>query len=363
MAVALDRPGRERDRSLDALRGIAVLAVLGYHCFFSEFDAVPATSHFYALAYVFRQGNSGVSLFFLLSALVLTRKYGAQKWTPRDAWLFLRKRFTRIAPLFYASLGVVFVCFFTHVPTAYQQHIQPGFISLLMHGLFLSDWLRRYQNSLLGVGWSLSVEFSFYLAAPLLWQLGHHINWSSWTVPVVSVLLTAWCMAVVYLSTNDTPYTIFVPSTQAAAFGIGMWLANHRFHSLPRWLLRLLIAVLIGIWLLPLPDFAQPLVMPSFYLGLVYVWKAADIGGKVVAVLAWVGQRSFSFYLDHWLIIILAFPVLHRMFPSRALDDLLLLLLVLVPGAALAELTFRVFERGRRVPATVLRGVPRSTAH
>src|SRR5262247_1158122 len=94
---------------LEALRGLAVALVFGFHADrFVHFPAMelgaPASP---ALAFV-RAGHTGVDLFFVLSAFLLSQPFlaeaaGGQRVVRRDYFV---RRALRILPLYYAAVVV-----------------------------------------------------------------------------------------------------------------------------------------------------------------------------------------------------------------------------------------------------------------
>jgi peptidoglycan/LPS O-acetylase OafA/YrhL len=137
-------------RSLDGLRAVAVMLVMGFH-----YDLI----HF---------GWSGVQLFFVLSGFLITRILWKEKF--KEESLFSRfKRFwirrsLRIFPLYYGFLlflGVTFLAF--HFPFYYRTFIPWLATYTINYTRLMPGWL---VNPLFTHLWSLSIEEQFYLIFP-----------------------------------------------------------------------------------------------------------------------------------------------------------------------------------------------------
>lgn len=151
---------------LDILRAIAVLSVVFFHTIFNE---ELKTS-------IFRIGWMGVDLFFVLSGfLVGGILFDMYKKKSYDLRIFYMHRFLRIYPVY------VFILFFT-IAVNYQQNK----INLSIYDIFIQfvvnlSLLQTYFDFLFGFntngycsvggGWSLAIEWQFYLLFPLFFWL------------------------------------------------------------------------------------------------------------------------------------------------------------------------------------------------
>ncbi len=146
--------GRARSAPLDGLRGLAVLIVIASHWSNAGLDLLPVT--------MAGTGKSGVYLFFVLSAFLLTRLM-LLRWEREGAsrsWLladYAFRRVLRIWPLYLVILLVSFAC--TQLGWTAWHYAPMDLASLRGHVL-----LQRGDSVL----WSIPVEFTFYLVLPLL---------------------------------------------------------------------------------------------------------------------------------------------------------------------------------------------------
>jgi peptidoglycan/LPS O-acetylase OafA/YrhL len=121
------------------------------------------------------RGGWAVMMFFAVSgflmSFVLDKKYGG----PRGIWSFYRGRFLRIYPLWWATLAIVL----TTYPIVEWRPYPSALDIVATVGLIGADWriaLTSYPEphstfpSVLGLGWSIAVELSFYLIAPFAFR-------------------------------------------------------------------------------------------------------------------------------------------------------------------------------------------------
>lgn len=169
-----------RNRRIDVIRGVAILLVLFHH--FNIAYRLSDTS--LAAAFgpelvqaVARNGNYGVTMFFVVSGYLITSN-ALRRWGQLgriDAWAFYGLRIARIVPCLLLLLLIVNVLALSGV-AIFQNHAATGEPVPLWHvnlasltftmNLLISrvGWI----NYPLGVLWSLSVEEVFYLTFPLL---------------------------------------------------------------------------------------------------------------------------------------------------------------------------------------------------
>lgn len=153
---------RNRSIELDFLRGIAILAVMGYH--FRSVD--PGLTIVSIVQYPFTHfGREGVNLFFTLSGFLvggLLLKQYAERGAI-DARRFIVRRIFKIWPAYY-----VLIAFHAIV----RRHPLDTFlVQNLTH-------LQNYLGTSISQTWSLAVEEHFYLFLPAVlllfarWRLG-----------------------------------------------------------------------------------------------------------------------------------------------------------------------------------------------
>ena len=149
-----------RNTNLDALRGVAILMVLGCHAGMAIALLHAATVYTF---YWDRIGWAGVDLFFVLSGYLISGLlFGDyQKRGQVSISRFYIRRGFKIWPSFYALLAIT-VLIYGFLP-GHHLRIKP----LLSELFFVQDYFR----SIWGITWSLAVEEHFYLSLPLLFLL------------------------------------------------------------------------------------------------------------------------------------------------------------------------------------------------
>lgn len=161
--------------AMEGLRGLAILMVFvcHYNGIIGEQLKLPS-SVAWSSTVIGLAGASGVDLFFLLSGFLIYRsalKHGL------DYLSFMRRRFERIYPTF----AVVFVLYLALVglhlaPSRIPTGLADGGKYLLANLLFLPGIFDI--RAFIGAAWSLSYEWFFYLAIPLI---VHVLQMHRWT--------------------------------------------------------------------------------------------------------------------------------------------------------------------------------------
>jgi peptidoglycan/LPS O-acetylase OafA/YrhL len=149
---------------LQALRGIAVVAILLFHAF----------------PHKFQNGYLGVDLFFAISGFVVTPliakifRPGEKKYA--NFLEFARRRFYRLVPalLFMLTISAILILIFG-APVDHLRFARQGFASILMLGNFgalryAGNYFAPNPNPLIHT-WSLAVEVQIYFFLPAVFSL------------------------------------------------------------------------------------------------------------------------------------------------------------------------------------------------
>jgi peptidoglycan/LPS O-acetylase OafA/YrhL len=144
---------------IDALRGYAILGVIGVHA--SQSGAELA----WPLRLLADQGARGVQLFFVVSSLTLMLS-----WRERHDGIlpFYIRRLFRIAPMFW--LAMVFFPIVDHLAPAirYWTPLDVSWPNILASATFTHGFHPAAISSIVPGGWSIADEMTFYLVLPLL---------------------------------------------------------------------------------------------------------------------------------------------------------------------------------------------------
>ena len=146
---------------INGLRGMALLMVIFHH--------LPIHAWFQTrLDCFFRYTYTGVNLFFILSGFVLYRYYllnNIPSLTMNETWLFYKKRFFRLYPLFLLN-GIVLVFF---LYGAQKEYVWSLVKALTTFSVFTDT---EFMPSFNWVLWSLMMEVWFSILFPiLLWMI------------------------------------------------------------------------------------------------------------------------------------------------------------------------------------------------
>lgn len=166
-----------RNSVIDILRGFSILFVILAHVQIRiPFDQ---TDTFASLpnciwSFLFKSGNDGVRIFFVLSGFLITST-SLERWGELqniNIRQFYRIRFARIAPCLIVLLVILSILHFLKIDnytinTERVSYLQALFSALTFH----LNWLEGQYGYLPGswdILWSLSVEEVFYLFFPIL---------------------------------------------------------------------------------------------------------------------------------------------------------------------------------------------------
>jgi len=157
--------GHTRLLPMEGLRGVAVLLVyfVHAHSFFGPYLA-SYPRLYSASEYLGRVGNAGVDLFFVLSGFII---YAALTHKPVPYFSFLQRRVRRIYPTFLAILSSYLVLSFVFRSESRIPVHTWAAAKYIVENIFLLPGFFRIVP-IVTVAWSLSFEFAFYLAVPIV---------------------------------------------------------------------------------------------------------------------------------------------------------------------------------------------------
>lgn len=147
---------KERLHGPDILRGFAALGVVAFHIYY--ISGMPKTPEFGAL---FGRFDYLVRLFFAISAFSILYAYHDRLNSKDQIRAFYKARLFRIAPLFYFILGLVLI------KNLFSGALPPKY-DIVLSATFLFPFVPGKHGSLVGGGWSLGIEWMFYIFLPLL---------------------------------------------------------------------------------------------------------------------------------------------------------------------------------------------------
>lgn len=326
-----------RSSWIEGLRGLAALAVALSHLplLFSYAGNYAASTS--ANTFKVALGQLGVQIFFCITGFLFAGKLVFDPAGARTNWeAFFYNRVLRLVPAY------LFACLIVVAIVARLTWKVPGSTSQLVEALpaLLSFGVKNLQvnvggiilYNLLGVNWSLAIEWGFYLFLPLLCVLFRRFGWAF----VVGVLVVAFTV-----KSPCVPF--FISGMAAAAMG------QRTFGRAGQFVVAAVLAATLPLALrqetAQLYSFAQWLIVSAIFLALATLRPAVLCSAPLRAL----GTVSYSFYLLHLPLIFLG-DVIARRFLTDQPDFTLPQLTfgagaVLLAACLLATFSYCVIER------------------
>lgn len=339
----------QRRTDIEGLRAVAVAAVLLFHA------GVPGLAG----------GYVGVDVFFVVSGFLITSLLVSERESEGSISLgsFYSRRIRRLLPVSaLVAIATLVASYIWLEPLRVRTLITDvfGVATFSSNFVFASRGADYLQSSLppspLQHYWSLAVEEQFYIVWPVVIALVCLGAASSAAIRrrigvLAFVVTIASFTACMILMESSQPWAFFAPHTRAFELSLGALVA-----VLPMFTSRVSRAVtacaawlgLAGIFLciamfdertkFPGPWAVAPVVATALVLrgGTVTSWAPNVI--LKFSPFQWLGSRSYSAYLWHWPILIIAAPALNKTLTVS--DGLMCIAVTLV----LSEISFRLIE-------------------
>ncbi|MBI4913618.1 MAG: acyltransferase [Acidobacteria bacterium] len=288
---------------LDALRGLLAVAVAAYHLSVWGGLFPGGTWANMALA---RLGNYGVSAFFVLSGFILARLSPWERLRREGLGAWWRKRFLRLAPLFYVAVGL---------NLAFGLGMGPDFSwRFLAENLSLSFGLFHPNHAFVTGGWYVGLVALAYAAWPLAAWLDRG---RGWPLLLLCALLGAWSLGptlhgVMALPHWERFHAYVLPGNQLFLVALGAaggWLHGRIGARLPGPVVLLLGLACLGWLVRRVPTFYDHFEVLTGWARYTYVSAGAGLVflaaatrsplGVTGRVLGRLGSWSFGIYLLH----------------------------------------------------------------
>ncbi|CAI5443750.1 unnamed protein product [Caenorhabditis angaria] len=343
---------------LQGIRGIAILAVLGFH-FFPK---------------IFPNGYLGVDQFFVLSGflmcMLLSKSEKTEQSTLSMIQNFYIRRFRRILPLYYLIIFISLIFLYAIFP---DSAIVINEKSAKQAMMFLSNRLKTDEESyfeMLSIAvdifthtWSLSVEIQFYLLAPLIFLIPSRIASMVYlsigsliyfyqlppSFTFINVFSRIWqflagMMAFILCCENSmqenayklleegedivenceksddskNPLRFFKPCSKISmVLTVSVILVNFNVFTLPA-------------------DFVRPII--TFLTTAIIIFSNSE-NNKLLSnnILTYIGDISYSLYLIHW-------PI-YAYWKLTQNENILMLIVAIILSIASAALVYNYFEK------------------
>lgn len=275
-----------RLHGLDALRGVAALAVFLHHL-----------CHYYFLPDLLPIAGRSVDLFFALSGFVMARTYDTKLREGLGATRFLLKRYNRLAPCAFIGGGIGLV--FAMATGYFPNHIVvAGVIGTI---LFLPVPIGAFTYPLNGAAWSLTVELF------LNWVHGAFLVRSErlWLVLAVAIALyavIAWRDG----GTHSLSSLAYLPNTLLrglACYVIGVILYR-TCGDRALWRSAAPAVIAFPFVTAALQYALEDWVASLVFLGLIPVFIRGTLGEMPAAIGGVLGGLSYPLYATHFPIIL-----------------------------------------------------------
>lgn len=287
--------------ALDHVRALAAFIVIAWHFIHGAsgypvpFEGAP---RIFPLA-LFDEGHTGVALFMCLSGYLFCKLLSGHKINYR---LFLLNRALRLLPLLFVVILIIFLIKYFNGDNTYYYWLS------IINGFYLP--------TLPNGGWSITVEFHFYILIPFfLWAVYNKYYYISLLL-IIPLLLRVF----IWFYYGDVQrYAYFTILGRFDQFFLGMLAYRYKYFIISR---HTLIAIFIlaflifywyfdkigGFYLLPSYPSNNPIwVVIPFCEGLFYATLIAwydqsfnHSNGWLSKTIAKFGEYSYSFYLLHF---------------------------------------------------------------
>jgi peptidoglycan/LPS O-acetylase OafA/YrhL len=332
---------------IDALRGLAALAVVLFHAREGHhLDALDTVLPRFVSAVV-GHGDLGVQVFFVLSGFVIAHSMSRHQVTLGFVGRFMLRRSIRLDPPYWASmvLAVIFGVLSARF-VAGKSYALPAAGDVLAHVLYLQDLLG--VKPLNTIYWTLCLEIQFYVVFSLLMLLVTRLRrWLSPERAFYAVLLPAAIAADLW-PPHARPFGVpgtFLPHWHLFIAGVLVWWSATRptdrlaagiaIANLALLLalaaVRSELAMLVGVA-------AAALILVAGLRHKLAVWLSAR-------PLQWLGAISYSLYLTHNAITGAAFRLGYRLTGRTLATEAMWAVVVIGVCLAFAYLFHRAIER------------------
>lgn len=282
---------RRTFHTLDALRGVAALLIVGRHSDQLFAGHGPTESYL------------AVDLFFVMSAVVVASAYGPRLRSVRDGWTFLGVRVVRLWPLYLVGLALGLLQLLA--TSASHHDLGAGLRSggpAFLAALFMIPWSPPLSSPRWSLTFEIAINIVYGFTAPFL---------KTWTIVVAMVMSAAGLVAAeLQHNTLDLGY-------DAASWMVGVWRVVYSFSAglvVFRWynakariapVLALLLVVLTGgilgcSWH---PGASRAILeLATVLIGFPLIVAAAlriDVKGGLQKFFGFLGLTSYGIYIIH----------------------------------------------------------------
>ena len=330
-------------KDIDGLRFIAVFSVVVGHYFP---NLVP-------------QGFLGVDVFFVISGYVITQLLFTMEKDRASSFLieFYAKRIRRIIPALLIVVTVTSLAFtlfdtrFDGVVSNTGAYSLIGVSNMYLHRLAFEYFgLTASQNPFTHT-WSLGVEEQFYALYPVFFILCWKLVKKRRFITLVTIVITTSFLSLILnlgLSYYKPSFAFYSMPTRYWELGVGALVAllvakNLEIYKTLRNYRLFVFLVLESTFFLNLGTVVLSQIFASIATGYLLFPGSNDIASKFLSnrKIIWFGVRSYSIYLIHWPVLVLA----NYLFGLGVLKNMLCIVVTVL----LSTFTYRFIENPFRM--------------
>ena len=295
-------------KHIDSLRGIAILLVILVH----TSQGIGGIS--FPLGFLFRYGQMGVQLFFVISAYTLCLSMDRRQEERFAIAGFFIRRFFRIAPLYY--LGIIFYLLWygiemtdSGVLALSKSYSLPNILANLF---FIHSFHSETINSVVPGGWSVGTEMAFYACFPLLYWITSKLQEKRFalllSLPLLALAVNIAVQITMGWKVENDSFIYFNLINQLPTFLVGIVLFwSEKLGVLKRltWKADILgfgffSLISVTVWR-TVPPYAFSLVPLLAGISFVFLYDLFNKQPRLnVSWLVKLGKVSFSAYLFHF---------------------------------------------------------------
>ncbi|MCA1437670.1 acyltransferase [Bradyrhizobium sp. BRP20] len=313
---------------LDSIRGIAATSVVIHHLLLMPTFLAAFPHNAWINCSFFRSAWLLVDLFFVLSGMVMALSYVENDFTRFSLREFMVRRLARVYPLHIVMLlanlvfrllriGLVMAGVVVAAPAAFEVNnaYSFGLNVLLLHSMGFIDYLSWNAPS-----WSISVEFYTYLVFGLIVLIALRMRSLPWFYVLSGLLAVGSLVFIIFVLEKKSIelQTDFGLLRCFVGFFLGVLMVRivDRLPAKPgpaaQGALQF-VAMIASIVLVSLAEanpaatFLAP-VMFAIFLGSLLAFPDALLVPRILVAkpLIWLGRRSYSIYMVHALVVLLA---------------------------------------------------------
>lgn len=337
------RPGTSVLPSIQAMRGVAALAVLVHHLGqyaglrFSAGWLLPGSGLLW----------SGVDIFFVLSGFLMAWSSFGKSNAVRSSVAFLTGRAGRIYPPYWAALALT-VMIAVALPQAMpKETVCPALCQIS---------LMPYDGSpLLGPAWTLSYEVIFYLIFAALLMFPGKTRLFGLGVWTMIVLVSG----LFFPPSNRASIIHLALAPLPLEFLMGCWIAvalqkGQRFTSLFAAMFALFLMLMGAAYFNSVSpglrgsaaEWARVALVGLPAVGLVFTLASMDLTKAIQPphIFQWLGDRSYSLYLIHWPIVVGLSWIVHESLSGAAVPAMTFVICGFGASLAISAVMYRYVE-------------------